>query len=62
MISIEIVSRSQFSDRLGNVSILKFGTEDDPYQNQIFGPEQYTSATNRQGQIHFLHVLKSYKK
>ena len=43
MISIGTVSRNQFSDRLGNVSILKFETEDDPYQIQILGPDQYWS-------------------
>ncbi|MGE8082084.1 GMC oxidoreductase [Peribacillus loiseleuriae] len=43
MIGIGTVSRRQFSDRLGNVSILKFETEDDPYQIQILGPDQYWS-------------------
>ncbi|WP_409271597.1 GMC oxidoreductase [Neobacillus sp. SCS-31] len=43
MIGIGTVSRGQFSDRLGNVSILKFETEDDPYQIQILGPDQYWS-------------------
>ncbi|MEH7238525.1 GMC family oxidoreductase [Bacillus sp. JJ1562] len=43
MIGIGTVSRGQFSDRLGNLSILKFETEDDPYQIQILGPDQYWS-------------------
>ncbi|RHW35921.1 GMC family oxidoreductase [Lysinibacillus yapensis] len=43
MISIGTISREQFSDRLGNLSILKFETEDSPYQIQILGPDQYWS-------------------
>ncbi|NEU32419.1 GMC family oxidoreductase [bacterium LRH843] len=43
MIGIGTVSRNQFSDRLGNLSILKFETEEDPYQIQILGPDQYWS-------------------
>ena len=43
MIAVGTVSRRQFSDRLGDVSILKFETDDDPYQIQILGPDQYWS-------------------
>ena len=43
MISVGTISRRQFSDRIGNLSILKFETEDDPYQIQILGPDQYWS-------------------
>ncbi|MEH7224433.1 GMC family oxidoreductase [Bacillus sp. JJ1566] len=43
MIGIGTVRREQFSDRLGNLSILKFETEEDPYQIQILGPDQYWS-------------------
>jgi len=43
MIGIGTISRAQFSDRLRNLSILKFETEDDPYQIQILGPDQYWS-------------------
>jgi choline dehydrogenase-like flavoprotein len=43
MIAIGTVPRRQFSDRIGNLSILKFETEQDPYQIQILGPDQYFS-------------------
>ncbi|HEY2422272.1 MAG TPA: GMC family oxidoreductase [Neobacillus sp.] len=43
MIGIGMISRKQFSDRLGNFSILKFETEESPYQIQILGPDQYFS-------------------
>jgi choline dehydrogenase-like flavoprotein len=43
MIAVGTVSRNQFSDRLGNLSVLKFETEDDPYHIQILGPDQYWS-------------------
>lgn len=43
MIGIGTISRRQFSDRIGNLSILKFETEEDPYQIQILGPNQYWS-------------------
>ncbi|RDW18979.1 GMC oxidoreductase [Oceanobacillus chungangensis] len=43
MIAVGTVSRDQFSDRLGNLSVLKFETEDDPYHIQILGPDQYWS-------------------
>lgn len=43
MIGIGTIGREQFSDRLGNLSILKFETEEDPYQIQILGPDQYWS-------------------
>ena len=33
----------QFSDKLGNVSILKFETNESPYHIQILGPDQYFS-------------------
>ena len=46
MIAVGTISRRQFSDRLGNLSILKFETEDDPYQIQILGPDQYWSYHN----------------
>jgi hypothetical protein len=38
-----MISRRQFSDKLGNLSILKFETKEDPYQIQILGPDQYFS-------------------
>ena len=37
MIAIGTISRRQFSDKLGNLSILKFETEESPYQIQILG-------------------------
>ena len=43
IIAIGTISRGQFSDRLGNLSILKFETEESPYQIQILGPDQYFS-------------------
>lgn len=43
MIGIGTVSRRRFSDKLGNLSILKFETEESPYQIQILGPDQYFS-------------------
>ena len=43
MIGIGTVSRRQFSDKLGNLSILKFETDEDPYHIQILGPDQYFS-------------------
>ncbi len=43
MIGIGTTSRGQFSDKLGNLSILKFETEESPYQIQILGPDQYWS-------------------
>ena len=43
MIGIGTVSRRQFSDRIGNLSILKFETDEDPFQIQILGPNQYWS-------------------
>ncbi len=43
MIGIGTISRRQFSDKLGNLSILKFETNESPYQIQILGPNQYWS-------------------
>jgi gluconate 5-dehydrogenase len=43
MIGIGKVSREPFSNGLGNLSILKFETEEDPYQIQMLGPDQYWS-------------------
>ena len=43
MIAIGTISRRQFSDKIGNLSILKFETEESPYQIQILGPDQYFS-------------------
>lgn len=43
MIGIGTTRRGQFSDKLGNLSILKFETEESPYQIQILGPDQYWS-------------------
>ena len=43
IIAIGTISRSQFSDKLGNVSILKFETNESPYHIQILGPDQYFS-------------------
>ena len=43
IIAIGFISRNQFSDKLGNFSILKFETEENPYQIQILGPDQYFS-------------------
>ncbi|WP_338452290.1 GMC family oxidoreductase [Niallia oryzisoli] len=43
IIAIGTVSRRQFSDRLGNLAILKFETDESPYQIQILGPDQYFS-------------------
>ncbi|WP_257009376.1 GMC oxidoreductase [Bacillus sp. 7884-1] len=43
IIAIGMISRRQFSDKLGNLSILKFETKEDPYQIQILGPNQYFS-------------------
>ena len=43
MIGIGTISRRQFSDKIGNLSILKFETDEDPFQIQILGPNQYWS-------------------
>ena len=43
IIAIGTISRRQFSDKLGNFSILKFETNESPYQIQILGPDQYFS-------------------
>lgn len=43
IIGIGTVDRRQFPDQLGNLSILKFETEESPYQIQILGPDQYYS-------------------
>lgn len=43
MIAIGTIPRRQFSDKLGNFAILKFETEESPYQIQILGPDQYFS-------------------
>ncbi|MDR7855539.1 GMC oxidoreductase [Tissierella sp.] len=43
MIGIGTISRRQFPDKLGNLSILKFETNDSPYQIQVLGPNQYFS-------------------
>ncbi|WP_328285159.1 GMC family oxidoreductase [Paenibacillus alkaliterrae] len=37
------ISRSQFSENIGNLSILKRETRQSPYQIQILGPDQYFS-------------------
>ena len=43
IIAIGTIGRRQFSDKLGNLSILKFETDESPYQIQILGPDQYFS-------------------
>ncbi|NIK80302.1 gluconate 5-dehydrogenase [Paenibacillus castaneae] len=43
VIAIGTINRSQFSDKLGNLAILKFETDESPYQIQILGPDQYFS-------------------
>jgi len=43
MIGVGTISREQFSDKSGNLSILKFETNESPYQIQILGPNQYFS-------------------
>jgi gluconate 5-dehydrogenase len=43
MIAIGTISRRQFSDKLGNLAILKFETKESPYHIQILGPNQYFS-------------------
>ena len=43
MIGIGTISKRQFSDKLGNLSILKFETDEDPFHIQILGPNQYWS-------------------
>ena len=43
IIAVGTISRSQFSDKIGNLSILKFETRESPYQIQILGPDQYFS-------------------
>ncbi|WP_342433325.1 GMC oxidoreductase [Neobacillus sp. FSL H8-0543] len=43
MIAIGTISRRQFSDKVGNLSVLKFETNESPYQIQILGPDQYFS-------------------
>lgn len=43
IIAIGTVNRGQFSDRLGNLSVLKFEANGSPYQIQILGPNQYFS-------------------
>ncbi|SDN55921.1 gluconate 5-dehydrogenase [Psychrobacillus sp. OK028] len=43
IIAIGTIGRNQFSDKNGNLSILKFETKESPYQIQILGPDQYFS-------------------
>ena len=43
IIAIGTVSRYQFEENLGNLAVLKFETEEAPYQIQILGPDQYFS-------------------
>jgi len=43
IIAVGTIPRGQFSDKLGNFSILKFETEESPYHIQILGPDQYFS-------------------
>ncbi|MGX9134896.1 GMC oxidoreductase [Rummeliibacillus sp. JY-2-4R] len=43
MIGIGTISKREFSDNLGNLSILKFETDEDPFHIQILGPNQYWS-------------------
>lgn len=43
IISVGTIDRRTFSDKLGNLSILKFETDEAPYQIQILGPDQYFS-------------------
>ncbi|WP_034300959.1 GMC oxidoreductase [Bacillus cihuensis] len=42
-IAVGTIPRRQFSDKLGNFSILKFETKESPYHIQILGPDQYFS-------------------
>ena len=41
--AIGTISRRQFSDKLGNLAVLQFETDESPYQIQILGPDQYFS-------------------
>jgi choline dehydrogenase-like flavoprotein len=43
IIALGTISRGQFSDKLGNLAILKFETKESPYHIQILGPDQYFS-------------------
>ena len=43
IIAIGTVSRYEFEENLGNLAVLKFETEEAPYQIQILGPDQYFS-------------------
>ena len=43
IIAIGTINRRQFSDKLGNLAVLKFETNESPYQIQILGPDQYFS-------------------
>lgn len=43
IIAIGTISRREFSDKLGNLAVLKFETKESPYQIQILGPDQYFS-------------------
>ncbi|MEH7347097.1 GMC family oxidoreductase [Bacillus sp. JJ1532] len=43
IIGIGTIDRRQFSDKLGNLAVLKFETNESPYQIQILGPDQYFS-------------------
>ncbi|WP_253724342.1 GMC oxidoreductase [Sporosarcina sp. HYO08] len=43
IIAIGTVSRRKFLENLGNLAVLKFETEESPYQIQILGPDQYFS-------------------
>lgn len=43
IIAVGTISRRRFSDKLGNLSILKFETDESPYQIQILGPDNYFS-------------------
>lgn len=43
IIGIGTISRSKFSEKIGNLAVLQFETEESPYQIQIQGPNQYYS-------------------
>lgn len=60
MIGIGTISRRQFSDKIGNLSILKFETGEDPYQIQILGPNQYWSYQQFEDRVPTEQLLVVY--
>ncbi|KAB2338228.1 GMC family oxidoreductase [Cytobacillus depressus] len=60
IIGIGTISRRQFSDKLGNLCILKFETKESPYQIQILGPDQYFSYQQFEDKVHKDQLMVVY--